>query len=179
MKAFFLMLPLLMVNACNTTKTTQVSSSENETELMENNKEQCPENGVCTVEIQKNKQIILKKDEATAMFYPEINDGDNMLVIYTFSQKGPEGTVDGDYSETIHFEIPSNMNELDIKDASLQDVNLLYGKHCYCKGEAGFYKVEKGNLHVTKSNNELHFNLQFTVNKTSHKLSNISKTIQL
>lgn len=179
MKAFFLMLPLLMVNACNTTKTTQVSSSENETELMENNKEQCPEDGVCTVEVQKNKQIILKKDEATAMFYPEIKDGDNMLVIYTFLQKGPEGTVDGDYKETIHFQIPSNISELDKKGVSLQDVNLLYEKQCYCKGEAGFYKVENGSLQVTKNRNELHFELQFAVDKTSHKLSNISKTIQL
>ncbi len=180
MKAFFLILPLLMVNACNTTKTTQVSSSEeNETELMENSKASCPEDGVCTLEVQRNKQIVLKKDEATAMYYPEIKDGDNMVVIYTFSKKGPEGTVDGNYSETIHFEISPNTNELTKKGKGLQDVKLLYGKQCYCKGEAGFYKVENGKLHVLKNNNKLEFNLQFAINKTSHKLSNISRTVQL
>ena len=179
MKAFFLMLPLLMVNACNTTKTTQVSSSEDKTEVMENSKKQCPDDGVCTAEVQKNKQIILKNDEATNMVYPVIKDGNNMVVVYTFSQKGPEGTVDGNYSETIHFEVPANLSELDKKGASLQDVKLLYGKQCYCKGEAGFYIVENGSLQVTKTKNELHFELQFVVDKTSHKLSKISKTIKL
>ncbi|PVW12162.1 hypothetical protein [Marixanthomonas spongiae] len=178
MKAFFLLLPLLIINACNTAKTTTGSSPANETGLTENSTPSCPEGGTCTVEVLQNKQLVLKEDGIGAL-YPEITNGDNLVVVYTFFQKGPAGTVDGNYTETIHFEIPATLNELYKKDASLQDVTLLYEKQCYCKGEAGFYKVKNGTLQLTKTNGELHFNLQFTVDETSHKLSNISRAIQL
>tara|TARA_R110000822_G_scaffold129027_1_gene265001 strand:- start:11 stop:550 length:540 start_codon:yes stop_codon:yes gene_type:complete len=179
MKAFFLLLPLLIINSCKTTTDTNSASQTNTTATEEvQTKVECPADGICTAEIQQSKKLIIKED-GTGALYPEISSGDNMVVIYTFSQKGPEGTVDGDYSETIHFEMPANASELDKKGNSLQDIKLLYGKQCYCKGEAGFYKVENGSLQVTKNRNELHFELQFAVDKTSHKLSKISKTIEM
>ena len=178
MKALFLLLPLLMVQACKTTNNNTVSSSENSTEQIQANTDDCPDEGVCTAEIQKGKKLVVKED-GTGALYPEITSGDNMVVVFSFSQKGPEGTVDGDYSETIHFEVPSNIDKLNKKGDGLQDVALLYGKQCYCKGEAGFYKVDNGVLNVTKKNGQLHFNLQFTVGETSHKVSEISRTIKL
>ena len=178
MKAFFLLLPLLIVQACKTTNNNTVSSSENSTEQMQTNTNTCPEGGVCTAEIQKGKKLVVKED-GTGALYPEITAGDNMVVIYSFLQKGPEGTVDGDYSETIHFEMPANIDELDKKGNGLQDVSLLYGKQCYCKGEAGFYKVDNGVLKVNKENGQLNIDLQFTVNETSHKVSSINRTIKL
>lgn len=178
MKTLFILLPLLIVNSCKTTtNTNSVSETSSTTEKVQVNNNACPADGVCVAEIKKGKLVV--KEDGTGALYPEITTGDNMVVKYSFTQKGPEGTVDGDYSETIHFEVPANTTELDKRGASLQDVQLLYGKQCYCKGEAGFYKVENGALQVTKNKNEMHFELQFTVDKTSHKLSNISRTIQL
>ena len=178
MKAYLLLLPFILVQSCKTTTNTKSASETNNTTTEMQMNSGCPDNGVCSAEVQKGKKLVVKED-GTGALYPEITSGDNLVVVYSFSQKGPEGTVDGNYSETIHFEIPANMNELDKKGTSLQDVKLLYGKQCYCKGEAGFYKVDSGSLQVTKNTNELQFDLQFSVNETSHKLSKISRTINL
>lgn len=177
MKLYFLFLPLLLVNACKTTNTNTVSDGTTNTDQMEISTS-CPENGECSATIQKGKTLVVKED-GTGALYPEITSGDNIVVVYSFSQKGPEGTADGDYSETIHFEIPASTTKFTKSDASLQDVQLLYGKQCYCKGEAGFYKVKSGTLQVTKKENEVQFMLRFKVDETSHKLTTINKTIQL
>ena len=87
--------------------------------------------------------------------------GNNTVVEYTYLKEGPEGTADSNYSETIHFEIPASVESLSKVNASLGDVKLLYGKHCFCKGEAGYYPISNGELSVSANNKTLAFNLNF------------------
>ena len=178
MKALYLLIPLFMANACKT-QTGNVISSENTTmEQMENKTTGCPEEGTCSVVIHKNKSLSIEKDEFGAL-YPQLVDGTNTVVEYTYLKEGPEGTADGNYSETIHFEIPAATTTLTKENASLQDVKLLYGKHCFCRGEAGYYTISNGKLLVEKSTQGIKFDLKFKVEKTSQVVTHISEVVKL
>lgn len=167
-----------MVNACKTQTETITTTNENTMEQVDNKAAGCPEEGTCNVVLHKNKNLVVKED-GTGAVYPEMVDGQNMVIVYTYLKEGPEGTADGNYSETIHFEIPTATNNLSKENAALSDVKLLYGKHCFCKGEAGYYPINDGALSVSKNKQTLTFSLNFEVGKTSQVVSNISEVIKI
>ncbi|SRX73467.1 hypothetical protein [Aequorivita antarctica] len=178
MKALYFLIPLFMVNACKT-QTGAVTSSENTTiEHMENKPTGCPEEGTCNVVVHKNKSLSIQED-GTGALYPQIIEGTSTVVEYTYLKEGPPGTADGNYSETIHFEIPAATTTLRKENASLNDVKLLYGKHCFCRGEAGYYPITDGKLLIEKSGQGIVFDLKFKVNKTSQVVTHISETMKL
>lgn len=177
MKLLIYMLPLLMIGACKTTQTDSVITNTNTMEETINKNSGCPDDGTCGIEVYKNKKLTIL-DDGTGSLYPEMIEGDAMVVEYTYFREGPEGTVDGNYSETIHFEIPQAATNLKKENAALADVNLYYGKHCFCKGEAGYYPVTDGKLLVDVSEEGLVFDLIFNVNKTSQVVRHISEMIK-
>ncbi|RMA57180.1 hypothetical protein [Ulvibacter antarcticus] len=178
MKTYIFLIAILAANACNSTKGTKEVSEVNSEEKMEMIKDNCPEAGDCTLKVMKNKNMILKED-TTGMLYPVFEDGENMVVEFTYSEKGPEGTADGNYSETIHFEVPNSAESLKLANSSLQTVSLLYGKQCFCRGEAGFYKVKKGSFSLSKTGKQLNFEVNFKIDETSQKVTSIKRTVSL
>ncbi len=177
MKAFYFLIPFLIAGACGTQSTSVVSSEKNSMETVENTQSGCPDDGTCTVIVQKNKSLKLHDGEGGEV-YPEVVEGQNIVVEYTFHRPGPEGTADGNYMETLHFEIPAKAQELEKSDASLADVKMLFGKHGFRQSQT--YPVRKGKLYVKKDGDVLAFTFQFNVDKTSHELSRVqvSQTIK-
>ena len=107
MKALYFLIPLLMANACKTPQSngTAVSSDIKSIEQAESSIDGCPEAGTCTVKVHKNKKLNVKQDGIGAS-YPEIVDGNNIVIEYTYLKKGPAGTADGDYSEPYILKFP-------------------------------------------------------------------------
>lgn len=178
MKSLFFLLPLFFVNACKTAQSDSVISNTNKMEQTINTSSACPEEGTCSIEVYKNKKLTML-DDGTGALYPEMLEGEGMVVEYTYFKKGPEGTVDGNYSETIHFELPQTATSMKMENSALSEVNLYYGKHCFCKGEAGYYAVNKGILLVDVNDNGIAFDLTFNVGETSQVVSHISEMIKL
>lgn len=178
MKVFIFLVSILTISACKTKVDSVTPAENNVKEEFKNLEAECPEGGVCSVEVFKNKKLNIKED-GTGALYPEIVEGDNVVVQYTYLVKGPEGTVDGDYSETIHFEVPTSASSLDLKDTDLKSLNLVFGKHCYCKGEAGYYFVENGNLTVNKTIDSLSFSLIFKMEHPIHQINTIVSSSSL
>ena len=166
-----------MINGCKTQTETVKTSQQTKIDQLKDNST-CPEEGTCSVTVHQNSKIRID-DDVTGAIYPVILAGDNIVVEYTYLQEGPAGTADGGYSETIHFEIPSNVKNLKKENASLADVNLFYGKHCFCPGEAGYYPITDGNLSVNKTGQTLTFDLRFNQEKTSQKISHIVETVRV
>ncbi len=131
-----------------------------------------------SVTILNNSSLTIKED-STGHLYPVIDSGNNMVVEYKYQEDGEDGTVDGDYSETLHFEISKNTKELRLKDNQLTKVKALFGKHCFCKGEAGYYFINKGKFKVVKSEKEMYFDINFSIEETSSKLIRVSKYLKL
>jgi len=178
MKLLVFISAFLLIFSCKTNCTIDQSSKETKVEFTENTNGYTPNKENYSVTVTKNSSLTIKED-TTGKDYPVIEKGENIVVEFKYLEKGPEGTADGDYSETLHFEVPNSANKISLKDADLQNVDLLYGKHCFCKGEAGYYKVINGQLLIIKTEKELSFDVSFTINETSQKVKRVTKTIQL
>ncbi len=178
MKIAYLLIPISILFSCKTTTDKMSTSNSGNIEQKASVASDCPDGGECSVQVFKGKKINVLKDGIGAT-YMEIVDGDNMIVQYTYSKKGPEGTADGDYQEAISFELPTGTNVLSIDNETLKDVNLIYTKSIKMRGEAGLYKINKGKLSLKKSAKSLNFVLDFTVDETSPKVLHIAENIVL
>ncbi|WP_074410365.1 MULTISPECIES: hypothetical protein [Aquimarina] len=178
MKVYTFLSALMLVWACKTQNTVDSSKEIAVVSIPHNNKEYCPEGGNCTIKLHKKSSLVLKKD-TTGRYYPVIEKGEGIVVEFKFLIKGPEGTADGDYSETIHFEINKDAETLRLKGEALKQVDLLFGKHCFCRGEAGYYKVKDGSLTLQKSKDEINIDISLSIPEVSHKTFNIKEKIRL
>ncbi|MBQ4822917.1 hypothetical protein [Aquimarina sp. MMG016] len=176
MKRYLFLVALTFILSCKSSNNS-LASTETKPEI-EINQVLCPTDGNCKIQLHYNSSLILKKDTIDKL-YPVIEDGNHIVVEYAFSRKGPEGTADGDYSETIYFEIDEKVDVLNLEGDKLADVNLIFGKECFCRDEAGYYKVNEGNLSFQKSKDEISIDLSFELNEISHRISRIKKTVKL
>lgn len=131
----------------------------------------CPEDGECSLEILEDSSLILKED-SIGKLYPEITKGDKTVFVYTYKRNTSGKYEDEAYVETIHFELEVVSDNTVLKDATLENVNAIYGKQCFCRGEAGFYKIEKGVLRVESLKNKV-FQFDFSISNTNHVLKHI------
>ncbi len=169
---------LVIVSACKTGKNSNTITDKTDSDKTEKMTNACPAPANCSIEIFANSTLLLKED-TIGKLYPVIEKGENKVLKYTYSLKGPEGTADGDYTETIHLEIPSLSKKNNLTNEELQEVKALYGKQCFCKGEAGYYKITNGNLSIINKANQIQISFQYSINETSQKSTNFSQVIEL
>lgn len=175
MRIFYLLLIAGILTGCKSPASLTENQSENM--ILSQNKTNCPEGGKCSVTILKNKSLTIK-DDVTGKVYPEITDGKNLIVHFNFLRQAPEGIADGNYAEDIYFEIPADQNQLQKKDSSLKDVNLVFGRHFFSP-EAGFVEINKGELKLQKKGNEIRFDLKFHEEEGKQLIDHITETIIL
>ena len=175
MKLITLLSVLFLFNSCGNNKTV-VSTNNKEVIILADGIEE--KDGDVSVDIFNNSTLNLKDDTIGAI-YPVIASGNNLVIEFIYEEKAPEGTADGDYSETLHFEIPQNTTVLNLMDEELNNVKLLYGKHCFCRGEAGYYEVKKGKIKIVKTESDIYFDISFNIDETSTKLVRVAKYIKL
>ena len=137
----------------------------------------CPENGNCTFEVFKNSSLEIKTDNF-GKIYPEVVQGDKLVIKYHYKKNNLKNITDNSYSEFIYFEINKDEEQLILKDAALQNVKMLFGRICFCRDTNGYFKVDQGNLFLFKNNNKLQFNLKFDMKKIPQIISHISESIK-
>ena len=120
----------------------------------------CFENGDCTVEILKNAELLIRKDE-TGQLYVEIIPGVKNVFKYSYTRKKLEGIADSGYQEIILFEFLSGEINLLLQDKNLQEANLVFGRLCYCKGESGYFRINRGDLKLVSNNKRVAVDLKF------------------
>lgn len=135
---------------------------------------ECPQDGTCQIEILKNKQLILHYDDLGGMYY-DIKDHDGTTVIHFQYNKTTEANLqDGHYREDIIFEVKNSDKSLNLTDSELQQTKLIFGRHCFCKGQTGYFKIEKGKLNLTSKKDEMRFDLSFNNEKVPQLIRYIS-----
>lgn len=134
----------------------------------------CPPDGTCKIEVLKNKSLVVKKDDIGAIYYQLIDDVTKNVIHYEYNQTSDENLEDGGLREEILFEVDQNSSELQLSSMALQQTKMLYGRHCYCKGGAGYFKVENGTLTISKTNKNKHsLLLDFKVSEVPQTISTI------
>ena len=166
---------LFMMHNCKSTNSNFMSNFANN-KTVNLQEQDCPKNGTCDVEIMENKSIRLLKD-GIGKIYPKVIDGNNIVILYTFKIGSPNNYQDGHDSETLHIEI--NANTLDkLVDNDLKQINLLYGKHCFCKDIVGYYPIKKGQFSMQKlKNNKVQIKINFSEPKVGDR--QVLKSIDL
>lgn len=165
-----------MLSGCKTQSNSVTSSQSDTMEQIENKTSDCPEEGKCTFVAHRNSNLEIKKD-GIGKLYPQIVDGDNIVIQYTYLKEAPEGIADGNYSESIYFQIPKDSKKLTKEGTSLADVNLLFGRH-YFSPESGFFLIDSGKLSVENTGDLIHIDLQFKMDNGRQVISHIVETIE-
>ncbi|RAR50459.1 hypothetical protein [Flavobacterium lacus] len=141
------------------------NAQKNSSTAMPTLSSECPQDGTCEVEILKNKQLILLHDELGGMYY-DIKDQEGTTVIhYQYNRTTEANVQDGHYREDIIFEIKNSDTSLDLTDSALQQTKLIFGRHCFCKGQTGYFKIDQGNLKLTSNKKEVTFSLSLICEK--------------
>lgn len=149
------------------------NAQKNVSSVMPKLTSECPQDGTCEVEILKNKQLILHHDDLGGMYY-DIKDQEGTTVIhYQYNKTTQANLQDGHYREDIIFEIKNSDKSLNLSDAELQQTKLIFGRHCFCKGQTGYFKIDKGNLQLS-ADTSIHFDLNFICNKVPQIIKSIS-----
>lgn len=125
----------------------------------------CPEDGNCKLTIEKNKQLVYNRDGIGKLYYELIDDINKSVIIYEYRRNTPKDLQDASYREEIIFEIENNTKSLNLTDKNLINTKMLFGRHCFCRGQAGYYPVKKGNLELTNQKSKITFSLNFEINE--------------
>ncbi|MGX7668791.1 hypothetical protein [Flavobacterium pedocola] len=171
MKAFFIF-PLLLCLGCTATKE-KVADSPNEV-VLASLRSSCPEDGKCGLKIKKNKRLEVSVDGTGKLYYKTVDDPSKSVVLFEYAQTAPEDLQDAGYREEILFEIDNKADKLSLTDKDLGNVKMLFGRHCFCKGQAGYFYVKKGKLDLKKEKGKLYFTLDFVITDVPQIINSIS-----
>jgi hypothetical protein len=129
---------LLVLNACAGSKTAS---------LFQIQPSDCPAEGICSLEILKNKSLAVKEDTIGQLYYNLEDNNAKTVYIYTYFVAGPENTQDGNLTEKILFELDNELtSNLNYQNNDLQKVSMLFSRACFCRGQMGLYSVSNGLL---------------------------------
>lgn len=139
-KQILLYLLVIMSLSCKSQKDTSASWKNNSIETP------CPPKTECTLEILENKSLLVKTDDTNHIYYQLQEASGKTVVKYTYKTISNPKLKDAGYSEEIIFETDEKLSNLNANNADIQKTKMLFGVHCFCRGKAGFYKVEQGNM---------------------------------
>ena len=172
MKKLFLIPLAFGLSFCSCPKS---SIDEKQVTSIESN---CPENGKCTIQILKNKSMNVKTDEFGSVYYILEDNPTKSVIVYEYKRNVEEGLQDGQHREEIVFEINNSDTAFTLKDENLQNAKMLFGRHCFCRGQAGFFKVTEGNLDIENKNGIIKVDLEFKITKVPQLYTSIKVTIK-
>jgi len=173
MKAFLSIIFVLFISCKSTQKTNQMSESIIVTT------ENCPNNGICFLELIPNKSLVFKTDEFGNL-YPIISEGEKTILKYTYKRNPISKTQDSDYTEIVYAELGKNITKTTLTSEKLQTIKLYFGRLCFCKGETGYYPIKNGNFKISElTKNSFKIDFEFTIKEVPQIISKISETVSL
>lgn len=166
----YLLLFLIVLGSCKSQKKPLIAK-EAKTEQL------CPEDGDCTFEILKNKNLVLNY-QSLGNFYPMFPEGENIIVKFEYKRNEMSNTQDSSYREEILIQL--DPNNLELETTNLKEKKMLFARWCYCKGETGYYKIKYGNLLVKKIKENLYeLNLSFKIDEVPQVITKIQHIFSL
>ncbi|MQP53308.1 hypothetical protein [Flavobacterium sp. LMO9] len=138
----------------------------------------CPNDGKCTTNLIENKSLNIKTDATGAIYYELTDNSKTSIIKFEYNKTVDTTFQDNSYREEVLFEIPNQFDEINLKDDKLELVKMIFGKHCFCKGQAGIFTIIKGKLNLKKKEKTTSFNLEFEILNIDHKIKKISGTIK-
>lgn len=117
---------------------------------------QCPAEGICKLEVLKDKSLLVQSDGIGKMYYSTQDTPGKTVIRYTYKKKKNPLYQDDGYNEEVIFDTDSDLSQLKAGVTTTQ-ANLFFGVQCFCRDKAGYYKPKTGT--ITLKNNILHIKL--------------------
>ncbi len=172
----FIFFAIFLLFACKTS-TISNDNSNNENKLISSTA--CPNDGSCLFETIPNSSMKILTDDTGAM-YPQFSTSDAIILKFEYKRDEQPNTVDGGYTELIYLEITKDHLEIELIDLDLNQVKLLFGRLCYCKGLTGYYKITDGRLLIiTRENDTYQIDLSFKTTEVPQIINHISETFMI
>lgn len=179
MKAIISIIFCVLFMFCCPIKNNEINPDINKNGIVANQIfKNCPSEGSCTISILKNKKIVIQRDEINGISYTLEDDKVSSLIKYTYNKQKIKDAVDDSYTEEILIPFEHAKDNLELKNTELKEKHILFGKHCYCKGEAGYYLIEKGKLSLNIKEGVYLLKFDFEISNTTHKITSINVTFQ-
>ena len=166
------LLVLLLLMGCQTKK--EIVNSVDT--MQKKSVSTCPDDGVCTIEVLKNKSVHLKYDEFD-LPYVDFSESNSTLIKYSYNRNVEENLADANYEEIIYIEINDTSKDFSLKNEELTKVNALFGRLCFCRGATGFYPIREGNLSIIREENNLIIDFNFTIKEVPQVIGTINEKI--
>ncbi len=164
---------LLLTTSCKSSKEGNLQTN---LKTMDSN---CPDDGICSLEVIKSKSLEIKQDAISAL-YPVLTEGNSNVLKFSYKRNEIANTQDGQYSEVIYAELPENIKDIELNDANLSTVKLLFARLCFCRGQTGYYNVSKGKLEIQKKEDgTFNFKLQFKIDEVPQIITLIDTSFSL
>ena len=171
-KFFLLFLLLFSCKINNTISKDELSDKKNFFE--------CPKDGVCSIEVLKNKLITLKKDEFGKSFIELDKSSTTNLLKFSYKRNPIEDVADSNYEEIIYIEVKNTNKIISLKNEELSTVNAVFGRLCFCRGSSGYFPIKQGSLDINKIlKNTYKIDFSFKINDVPQVITYFSKTIDL
>ena len=167
MKYTILPFVLVLLISCCSKKTSIVEPVNSKLASM------CPEDGTCTITIYPNEKLEILTDGTGAIYYKKIADSNSTIFHFQYIRTMEEGIQDGQYQEEVIFEYSNDNLSLNLTDLSLQKTKMLFGRHCFCKGQAGYFLVNSGSLNLNQSKEQTTLDLQFKISEVPQIITQI------
>ncbi len=112
-----------------------------------------------------DSKLEVKSNDDLYIKYGIIEKGENVVFEYEFVEPGDVEIADSGYSETIRFEIDTNLNEFSYSNEELEIIKPVFTKYCFCSFENNAVKNVNptGKISGKKlSNNQWEIDLDIT-----------------
>lgn len=163
----------LICTACTST-IKPIEDNESQNQILN-----CPEGWGCSFELLKNKSAKIEFDKFNNSFLTLIDSKSNVLKFKYFRNHIP-GTADSGYDEVIYLNIDNFQNNINLTDASLAEVDAIFGRMCFCTAESvGYFPIRNGHLKIKKMNkNRFRIDFSFKLETVPQVIENISEILQ-
>lgn len=151
----------------------------NSDEISKTSISKCPEDGICTFEVLKNKNLTVKTDEFGNR-YKEVVTGEHIILKFEYKRNEIPNTADSGYTEEIYIELNPDEIETELQNSDLKKANLLFGRLCFCRGQTGYYEIDIGVLTIIKLGNDTYqLNLEFKCEAVPQIIETLNETFKL
>ena len=133
----------------------------------------CPEDGTCTITVYPNQKLEILTDDIGSIYYNKIDAINYSVFYFQYNKTVEEGIQDGHYQEELIFEFNNENLPLQLGDQSLKTSKMLFGRHCFCKGQAGYFLINSGNLNLDQTKGKTTIDLQFKITEVPQIITKI------
>ena len=136
----------------------------------------CPEDGNCTFEVLTNSSLNLQTDGIDQL-YPQVKKGNKTVLKFEYKRSVDPRIADGGYTEIVYAEIDPKTKDLNLSDEQLTTANVVFGRLCFCKGQAAYFRIDQGSLLIsTAKDRSKTYAFTFTIDKVPQRLTSFSVT---